>query len=261
MTNSAFLEAYKAKCLEKGLPPLYTNAEEFDKAMNEPPKPYSSDDFTPKKSPYEKLGEQDVGDNWGVDVLEIDVGDMEDFEQVAIDAKKRKEDKNVKKVEWKRCEHCGEMKEEIFFRRYRNGAYGKVCNACISSKISAGHKKNAKSTEEPTPKGERLKALATPLSEMKIAVPKSTLPKLPNSNYSDASIAFGMALHVKEETPLLKESKPLLAMSEEAFGAAILFAYEKGKEDAEALDVEEITEIGAESLAMRIILNLKSGEQ
>lgn len=45
MTNSTFWESYKAKCLEKGLPPLYENAEEFDKAMNEP-KPYSSDDFT-----------------------------------------------------------------------------------------------------------------------------------------------------------------------------------------------------------------------
>lgn len=114
MTNNEFWESYKKKCDEKGIAPLYKDAEEFAKAMTEPPKPYSADDFTPKRDVEECIDD-------------IDIGDSEDFEENAKGA-------NVKKIEWKRCEHCGEMKEEMHFRRYRNGEYGKVCNTCIGLK-------------------------------------------------------------------------------------------------------------------------------
>ncbi len=239
---------------KRSTPPLYENAEEFDKAMSEPPKPFSTDDVMPKR---------DI-EGWHAveeDIDDIDVGDMEDFEQVAEDAKKRrKEDTNMKNVEWKRCEHCNEMKEETHFRRYRNGEYGKVCNTCIGSKISAGHKKNAKAEEQTPDKGDRLRTLSSFLDEKKIVMPESTLPKLPYEHCDGAdAIAYGL-LHVKEKAPLLKDNKPLIAMSEKVFEEAILFAYAKGKEDAETPKVEEITSVHAESLAMRMILNLKTGE-
>ncbi|MDD4506219.1 MAG: hypothetical protein PHE60_07605 [Sulfurospirillaceae bacterium] len=151
MENNKFWEQYKAKCLEKGIAPLYANEEAFNKAMTEPPKPYSTDDLTPKMSTYNELAKQDIGDNFNVDILgleyDINVQDLEDWEQVAKDANKRRKEDGVKKVEWKRCEHCNEMKEDTNFRRYRNGEYGKVCNVCIGSKISDGHKKNKMSTE------------------------------------------------------------------------------------------------------------------
>ncbi len=128
MNNNKFWEAYKAKCLEKGLAPLYTNAEEFDKAMNEPPKPFSTDDFTPKRDIEGwHAAEEGIDDLLG--------GDMEDFKQVAEDAKKRSMGAEMKNVVWIRCEHCGEMKDENAFKKYKNGTFAKVCNACIGSKI------------------------------------------------------------------------------------------------------------------------------
>lgn len=55
-------ESYKAKCKEKNLPLNYKNAEEFSKAMNEPPKPFSTDDFMSyKKEETLKKGEPNAG--------------------------------------------------------------------------------------------------------------------------------------------------------------------------------------------------------
>lgn len=242
MNNSKFWEAYKAKCEEKGLPPLYTSAEEFDKAMDEPPRPYSTGDLnaTSNESNVDLPKRREWDELMGVD--DIDVEDMEMIEEDS------KEEDMAKKVEWKRCNICTEMKEESEFAHVRGGGLQKTCKKCMAQKISAGHKKHDKSID----------ALKPLIEEQKVLLSESKPLFLPE-DACDAADAIRFALHVKEETPLLKEAKPLMAMSAEAFEAAILFAYEKGKEDAEVLDIEEITPIGAESFAMQAILRLKEG--
>jgi hypothetical protein len=251
MTNNEFWKSYVAKCSEKGLPPRYESAEEFAKAMNEPPKPYSTDDFAPKRDIEEWHAFEEGVDN-------IDVGDLEDFEQVAEDAKKRRKEGDVKKVEWKRCAECNEMKADSEFKSFRGGKIGNVCKICAGKKVRAGKKTKEEIATPPIPKIVRAKDVELFMDEGELAFLESKPLSLPE-DACDAADALRFALHVKEETPLLKEAKPLLAMSAEAFEAAILFAYEKGKEDAEVLDVEEITPIGAESFAMRAILRLKEG--
>lgn len=282
MNNSEFWKSYVAKCSEKGLPPLYENAEEFNKAMTKPPKPYSADDFTPRK----EQRTADVGDNrvsggdaddiepkkcnneeimWELDRMRYEAEEtgvnFDDFlksdveerkvrkKEVKPNAEFLKKDTPIKStgIRWFRCESCGEMKDEFSFRQYRNGTFAKVCSACIGSKIREA-------------KADRVKAFARTIEEQKVVLPDSA-PLIMSVDPCDGAdaIAYGL-LHVKEKAPLLKESKPLIAMSEETFASVILLAYTKGKEEAEALDAEEITPAAAESLAMRIILNLKTGE-
>lgn len=242
MNNQSFWDSYKAKCNEKGLNPHHDNAEEFDKAMTEPPRPYSTDDLVPSK---DERASADI-EGWhrleeGVD--DIEVGDLEDWEQVAKDAKKRKKEDGVPNiVKWERCDVCNEMKEESAFAHLPNGKLRKTCKQCMAAKISAGHKKNKESTE--------------PIQSQEAT---HSDPLKPN----DAADALGRFIKdVFESTPsapLLKEKKPLLALKEETLEALVLFAYKKGIEDAEMVKVEEITPIHAESLAMRVILNLKTG--
>ena len=96
--------------------------------MTEPPKPFSSDDVAPKPDIEGwHAAEESIDDLLG--------GDMEDFKQVAEDAKKRSMGAEMKNVVWIRCEHCGEMKDENVFKKYKNGTLAKACNACIGSKI------------------------------------------------------------------------------------------------------------------------------
>ena len=121
--NKNSWESYKAKCLEKGLPIIYKNADEFAKAMTEPPKPYSTDDFTPKTS-HEG---QDIEDEWILDTLEL---------------KEKEDDMKGLLIEPIRCEECNEMKEETEFANRRGGGKSKVCKKCMGKRISDGHAKN-----------------------------------------------------------------------------------------------------------------------
>lgn len=157
MTNSTFWESYKAKCLEKGLPPRYENEEEFSKAMTEPPKPYSTDDFTPKRDiegwHAAEEGIDDIDDEeettqvfvkkcnneeimWE---LERMMYEAEETEKIIATSNKPAYDEGkgdaMTQIQWFRCESCEEMKDENAFKKYRNGTFAKVCNACIGSKI------------------------------------------------------------------------------------------------------------------------------
>ena len=228
MDNKKFWEQYNAKCKEKGLAPRHESAEDFAKAMIEPPRPFSTDDLTPKVREKESFE--------GVEETEM------------IEEDDDKEEDMAKKVPWQRCNMCSEMKEDSEFAHVRGGGLQKTCKKCMAQKISAGHKKHDKSID----------ALKPLIEEQKVLLPESKPLFLPE-DACDAADAIRFALYGKEGTPLLKEAKPLMAMSAEAFEAAILFAYEKGKEDAEVLDVEEITPIGAERFAMQTILRLKEG--
>lgn len=250
MDNSKFWEAYRAKCEEKGLPPLYMNAEEFEKAMNEPPRPYSTDNLNATSN------ESNVGlpkrREWD-ELMGLDDIDVEDMEMIEEDSK---EEDMAKKVEWKRCNECSEMKADSEFKSFRGGKIGNVCKICAGKKVRAGKKTKEETATPPSPKIVRAKDVEIFMDEGDMDFLESK--PLPEGR-CDAVDALRLALHVKEETPLLKEAKPLLAMSAEAFEAAILLAYEKGKEDAEVLDVEEISPIGAERFAMQAILRLKEG--
>jgi len=242
MNNQSFWESYKAKCNEKGLNPHHDNAEEFDKAMTEPPRPYSTDDLVPSK---EERASADI-EGWhrleeGVD--DIDVEDLEDCEQVARDAKNRRKGDDVKNVEWKRCEHCGEMKEDMHFRRYRNGEHGKVCNVCIGSKISAA-------------KSKRIEALKPLIEEKKISLPDSKLLE-PSSQHCDAADAIAMSLHVNNNGPLLKEKVPLKAMSEEALRNLLRLAFLAGVESVNVQAPEEVTQEVAMELLNNVITECK----
>lgn len=206
--------------------------------MREPPKPYSADDFVPKR---------DI-EGWhaaeeGID--DINIEDLEDWEQVAKDAKKKRKEDGVKTVEWKRCEHCGEMKEEMHFRRYKNGEYGKVCNGCIGSKISAA-------------KSKRTKELKPLLEEHKISLPESQ-PLESIGSHCDGSdaIALGLSLHTKETSPLLKEKVPLKAMSEEALRNLLRLAFLAGVESVNTKAPEEVTQEVAMELLNDVITECK----
>lgn len=239
MGNNKFWEDYKTKCFEKGLPNHYESAEEFDKAMIEPPRPYSTDDLMPRK---EERSSADI-EGWhlleeGVD--DIDAGDLDDLEQVVIDAKKRRKGDGVKNVEWKRCENCGEMKEDMYFRRYRNGEHGKVCNVCIGSKISAA-------------KSKRIEALKPIFEEQKVSLPRSN-PFKPIDPHCDA---IAMSLHVNSNGPLLKEKVPLKAMSEEVLRNLLRLAFLAGVESVNAPVPEEVTQETAMELLNDVITECK----
>lgn len=248
MNNPSFWASYKAKCKEKGIAPLYVDEEAFNKAMIEPPRPYSTDDLVPKgesidDSTMKNLDRMRLAGAGFDDVDNIDVEDLEDWEQDAQNAKKIKKGDAVPNiVKWERCNVCDEMKEESAFAHLPNGKLRKTCKQCMAKKISDGHKKNKESTEP-------IKSQEATHSD----------PLKPN----DAADALGRfikeAFEPMPSSPLLKEKKPLLALKEETLEALVIFAYKKGIEDAEMVKVEEITPIHAESLAMRVILNLKTG--
>ena len=137
MTNSAFWEAYKAKCEEKGLPPLYENAEEFYKAMNEPPKPYSSDDFAPSKEECMQDNDEFEGMYSLMQQSHGFVEDeyLEDFEENAKEA-------NVVTVKPIVCVCCQEPKNPDAFGTLRNGELRKICKVCHGRSISKARSKN-----------------------------------------------------------------------------------------------------------------------
>ena len=141
MTNSAFWEAYKAKCLEKGLPPRYENAEEFAKAMTEPPKPYSTDDFTLRKD--ESIQNNDEFEHMHY-LMEQSCGFVE--EEYLDDAKESPEETAEPIV----CVSCQEPKSPDAFGTLRNGDLRKICRACHGKKISAARckTKEMESTSE-----------------------------------------------------------------------------------------------------------------
>lgn len=131
MDNNKFWEQYKEKCLEKGLPILHENEEDFSKAMSEPPKPFSTDDIT-SLSTREHI-DFSKRDRLLDGILEIDDEDIGEVE----------EDTMPKHVKWERCKECGEMKEDSDFGHNRDGSLKKICKACHGRKISEARKGNA----------------------------------------------------------------------------------------------------------------------
>lgn len=123
MNNNAFWESYKAKCLEKGLPPHYESAEEFKKAMVESPRPFSTDDLTFKT--------EDLTITW--------------------DEAHKGGDVHVELIV-QQCVTCTEIKPIDAFGTLRNGDIRKICKACHGKSISNARGKNkAPATVEETP--------------------------------------------------------------------------------------------------------------
>lgn len=145
-------------------------------------------------------------------------------------------------VGYQRCEECHEVKEETEFAGRRGGKRQKVCKTCMGQRISNGHKKSAKITEEQTPdKAKRLRALTPFIDEKKIAMPKSTLPKLPDRHCDAAdAISLGLALHVEEKVPLLKEQPVIKAISDKTLRSMIVMAYKRGFDEGKMNAIEPI---------------------
>lgn len=145
MTNSEFWKSYVAKCSEKGLPPLYESAEEFAKAMNEPPKPYNTDDFTPSKDE----STQDNNDDFEhmLYLMQQSSGFVEDE---YLEESTNKEHMEI--VSPKICACCQEPKNPDAFGTLRNGELRKICKVCHGKNISKARCKNkmtTPTTEEP----------------------------------------------------------------------------------------------------------------
>lgn len=237
MTNSAFWESYKKKCSEKGLSPRHESAEEFEKAMTEPPRPYSTDNLNattngsnvdlPKRREWDEL----MG--------------VEDIEMIEDDDK---EEDMAKKVPWQRCNMCSEMKEDSEFAHVRGGGLQKTCKKCMAQKISAGHKKHEKSID----------ALKPVIEEKKVILPESN-PLKPIDTHCDGAdaIAFGLSLDVKKTSPLLKEKVPLKAMSEEALRNLLRLAFLAGVESVNTPAPEEVTQEIAMELLNDVITECK----
>lgn len=236
MDNKKFWEQYNAKCKEKGLPSRYESAEEFKKAMTEPPRPYSTDNLNattnesnvdlPKRREWDEL----MGD--------------EEMEMIEDD----KEEDMAKKVEWQRCNMCSEMKEDSDFAHVRGGGLQKTCKKCMAQKISAGHKKHDKNID----------ALKPLIEEQKVLLPESN-PLKPIDTHCDGAdaIAFGLSLHVKNTSTLLKEKVPLKAMSEEALRNLLRLAFLAGVESVKTPAPEEVTQETAMELLNDVITECK----
>lgn len=127
MGNNQAYESYKAKCLEKGLAPHYKSAEEFAKAMIEPPRPFSSDVFngvdegTTVSLPERRVWEDVVGMDDDIDIEDID----ETSEQIV-------------------CVCCQEPKSPDAFGTLRNRELRKICKVCHGKSISKARSKNKK---------------------------------------------------------------------------------------------------------------------
>jgi len=247
MDNNKFWQEYKAKCLEKRLPVLHENEEEFSKAMTEPPKPFSTDDITSLSTrKHVDFGKRDRLLDGLLEIDDENIGEVE-------------EDTMPKHVKLERCKECGEMKEDSAFGHNRDGSLKKICKACHGKKISAARKGNSDtSKDEPTPQTKEPKVMryetVKPLiDEGKIFIPAAKPFLGIDASHSDASDAIAFGLQV----PLLKEHKPLKAMSEEALRNLLRLAFLAGVESVNAPAPEELKQETAMELLNDVITQCK----
>lgn len=207
VNNNAFWESYKAKCLEKGLPPHYESKEEFNKAMNEPPKPFSLDDVAPKR---------DI-EGWhaaeeGID--DIDVEDAGDI-YLSYDLAHEKGDVHVEQIV-QQCVTCTEIKPIDAFGTLRNGDIRKICKACHGKSISNARGKNkAPATVEETP-----------------------------VTHTDHSAQVQVKKEFKEAVESSpKEVGKVAIMELRVFHSALAMAYERGFAEGKSFDELTITEV------------------
>lgn len=230
MNNNKFWKEYKAKCLEKGLPVLHENEEEFSKAMTEPPKPFSTDDIT-SLSTREHIDFKKGSQMWN------EIVDADDIDE-------NKEEKDMaQKVEWFRCIECNEMKEDTEFARLPNGKHRAICKKCMGDKIKNGHKKRE----------ERIDIVKEIVDKGTICIPDVKPFLGVDASHSDASDAIALSL----QTPLLKERKPLKAMSEEALRNLLRLAFLAGVESVTAPVPEELKQETAMELLNDVISQCK----
>ena len=208
MTNSKFWEAYKAKCSEKGLPPLYKNAEEFDKAMTEPPKPYGTDDFTPSKDE----STQDNNDDFEhmLYLMQQSSGFVEDEYH-----EESTKEEHVETVKPKVCACCQEPKSDDAFGTLRNGELRNICKACHGKKISLSRCK--------------IKEVTPITKELEMQTDHSTQIKA----RKDLSMAMGSDAG-DDKVAIMKLS---------VFHAALGMAYERGVAEGKTFADLTITEV------------------
>lgn len=230
MNNNKFWKEYKAKCLEKGLPVLHENEEEFSKAMTEPPKPFSTDDIT-SLSTREHIDFKKGSQMWNEIVDADDIDENEEEKDMA------------QKVEWFRCIECNEMKEDTEFARLPNGKHRAICKKCMGDKIKNGHKKRE----------ERIDIVKEIVDKGTICIPDVKPFLGVDASHSDASDAIAFSL----QAPLLKERKPLKAMSEEALRNLLRLAFLAGVESVNAPAPEEVTQETAMELLNDVISQCK----
>lgn len=239
MDNNKFWEQYKAKCLEKGLPVLHESEEDFSKAMSEPPKPFSTDDIT-SLSTREHIDFKKSSQMWN------EIVDADDIDE-------DEEDTMPKHVKWERYKECGEMKEDSDFGHNRDGSLKKICKACHGRKISEARKGNVQKphVEE---KVIDLKDVKPYENEARVCIPDEK-PYYGADIAHDASDAIAFALHVN--TPMVKERKPLKAMSEEALRNLLRLAFLAGVESVNTPEPEEVTQETAMELLNDVISQCK----
>ncbi len=237
MDNNKFWQEYKAKCLEKGLPVLHENEEEFSKAMTEPPKPFSTDDITSLSTrEHVDFGKRDRLLDGLLEIDDEDIGEVE-------------EDNMPKHVQWERCKECGEMKEDSAFGHNRDGSLKKICKACHGKKISAARKGNSVK-----PDVIDLKDVEPYENDAKVGeVDDMPLSEIDTSCYPKDATALVLDI----ETPLLKERKPLKAMSEEALRNLLRLAFLAGVESVNAPVPEELKQETAMELLNDVISQCK----
>lgn len=239
MTNSQFWEQYKAKCAEKGLAPHYESEEEFSRAMTQPSKPYSTDDLAVNKEEHMQDNDEFEG---MYSLMQQSHGFVE--EEYLEDSKENTKEKDMaKKVEWLRCIECNEMKEDTEFARLPNGKHRAICKKCMGDKIKNGHKKRE----------ERIDIVKEMVDKGTIRIPdgKPLEPVNPSCYPADA-----VALALSVDIPMIKQHKPLKAMSEETFREAVQMAYRMGR-DERLLHVEEISNAHAQELVTEIVMELE----
>lgn len=137
MNNQSFWASYKAKCEEKGIAPLYADEEAFNKAMTEPPKPYSTDDFTPRKD--ESVQDSDEFEHMHY-LMQQSCGFVED--EYLEDFEENTKEDNVGTANPIVCVCCQEPKGHDAFGTLRNGELRKICKVCHGKNISAARSKN-----------------------------------------------------------------------------------------------------------------------
>lgn len=239
MTNSQFWEQYKAKCAEKGLAPHYESEEEFSKAMTQPSKPYSTDDLVANKE--EQMQDNDEFEGM-YSLMQQSHGFVE--EEYLEDFKENTKGKDMaQKVEWLRCIECNEMKEDTEFARLPNGKPRAICKKCMGDKIKNGHKKRE----------ERIDIVKEIVDKGTICIPDVKPFLGVDASHSDMSDAIAFSL----QAPLLKERKPLKAMSEEALRNLLRLAFLAGVESVNVPEPEDVTQEMAMELLNDVISQCK----
>lgn len=137
MNNQSFWASYKAKCDEKGIAPLYADEEAFNKAMIEPPRPYSTDDLVPSKD--NRI--EDSNELEGMySLMQQSHGFVED--EYLEDFEENAKETNVETVKPIVCVCCQEPKNPDAFGTLRNGELRKICKVCHGRSISKARNKN-----------------------------------------------------------------------------------------------------------------------